>query len=134
MRRFTPLLAVSACAAFLPSVQGAQASGQQTLSPPPPIEIAGARLYQAKCKGCHALDRNKYGPSHHELLGRTAGTQPGYRYSDALSRSHIVWTEASLDAWLQNPRSMVPGTRMDARFTDPEQRRLIIGFLKTNPK
>jgi cytochrome c len=133
-RYLAALLAISACAAFLPSPEGAQAKDLRAPSAPTQVEMAGARLYQAKCKGCHALDRNRYGPSHHELFGRTAGTQPGYRYSDNLSRSGVVWTEASLDQWLQNPRKMVPGTRMDARFTDPEQRRLIIEFLKTNPK
>jgi cytochrome c len=133
-RYLVPLLAISACAAVLPGPKAAQARSLQSPSASPPAEVAGARLYQAKCRGCHDLGRNKYGPSHHELFGRPAGTQPGYRYSEALSRSHIVWTEASLDEWLQNPRKMIPGTRMDARFTDPEQRRLIIEFLKTNPK
>jgi cytochrome c len=126
-------LAILACAAFLQGLGSAQASDLQAPSGSGRVDMAGSRLYQSKCKGCHALDRNRYGPSHHELFGRTAGTQPGYRYSDALSRSRIVWTEASLDQWLQNPRRMVPGTRMDARFTDPEERRLIIEFLKSNP-
>jgi cytochrome c len=133
-RYLVPVLAISALAALLPGLERAQAGNLQAPSGSDRVEVAGARLYQAKCRGCHDLARNKYGPSHREVFGRTAGTQPGYRYSDALSRSHIVWTEASLDEWLQNPRKMIPGTRMDARFADPEQRRLIIEFLKTNPK
>jgi cytochrome c len=129
MRDRTLLSAILAAAALLGAAPMAEGSPSQ----PPSPDVAGARLYQAKCRGCHDLERNKYGPSHHGLFGRAAATQPGYRYSDALSRSHIVWTEAALDEWLQNPRKMVPGTRMDARFTDPEQRRQIIGFLKTQP-
>jgi cytochrome c len=129
-----PLLAISVSAVLLSGVENARAGAFQFPFGLGPVEMAGPPLYRARCEGCHALDRNRYGPSHHDLLGRTAGTQPGYRYSDALSRSRIVWTPAALDEWLQDPGKMVPGTRMDVRITDPEQRRLIIEFLKTNPK
>jgi len=88
-------------------------------------------LYRSRCGGCHALDHNKYGPAHHALIGRTAGTQPGYRYSEALAKSGIVWTPTTLDLWLTNPRKMVPGTRMAESFGNPDQRRLIIDFLKS---
>ena len=98
-----------------------------------PVEMTGPALYQARCGGCHALDRHRYGPSHQNLYGRTAGTQPGYRYTDALSRSRIVWTAETLDPWIADPRRMVPGTRMDAGDHNPEERRLIIDYLKSNP-
>jgi len=127
-------LAISACVLLLPGLGKAQAKAFQFPFGLGRVELAGPPLYRARCEGCHALDRNKYGPSHHDLLGRTAGTQPGYKYSDALSRSRIIWTEASLNEWLQDPRKMVPGTRMDVRIADPVQRRLIIEFLMTNPK
>ena len=93
------------------------------------IERTGPALYPARCGGCHALDHNRYGPSHDGVLGRTAGTRPDYRYSDALRRSGIVWTETTLDAWITDPRRLVPGTRMDARVLDPEERHLIIEYL-----
>jgi cytochrome c len=128
------LLAISACGLLPPGLEKARAGDIQFPFGFGRTPMAGPPLYRARCGGCHALDRNKYGPSHHDLLGRTAGTQPGYRYSDALSRSGIIWTSASLDEWLRDPGKLVPGTRMDVRVADPEQRRLIIEFLKTNPK
>src|SRR5580698_4986624 len=129
--RYTTLfLVISACAFLLSGPAETQAGAFQFPFGLGRVEMAGPLLYRARCGGCHALDRNKYGPSHHDLLGRTAGTQPGYRYSDALSRSRIIWTPNSLDEWLRDPRKMVPGTRMDVRFTDPELRRLIIEFLQ----
>ena len=134
VRYAVPFLVISACALLLSGHGEARAAAFQFPFGIGRVEMAGPPLYRARCEGCHALDRNKYGPSHHDLLGRTAGTQPGYRYSDALSRSRIVWTASALDEWLRDPRKMVPGTRMDVRVTDPEQRRLIIEFLQANPK
>jgi cytochrome c len=98
------------------------------------VEMTGPSLYKARCGGCHALDHNKYGPSHEGVFGRPAGTQPGYRYSKALAASGIVWTEAALDRWLADPQAMVPGTRMTERFANPQERRLIIAYLKGDPR
>ncbi len=64
------------------------------------------------------------------MFGRLAGSQPGYHYTDALKRSGIVWTAETLDSWTQDPRRTVPGTRMDARLKDPEERGLIIEYLR----
>jgi cytochrome c len=97
-----------------------------------PVEPSGQALYEARCGGCHALDKNKYGPKHRGVFGRLAGTQPGYRYSDALKRSGIVWTAETLDRWMEDPRRIVPGARMDARLKDPEERRLIIEYLRAD--
>jgi cytochrome c len=97
-----------------------------------PVDHTGPALYAARCGGCHAFDRNKYGPKHRGVFGRLAGTQPGYRYTDALRRSGIVWTAEMLDRWTEDPRRLVPGARMDARLKDPEERRLIIEYLRAD--
>ncbi len=98
-----------------------------------PAEMTGKSLYRSRCGGCHALDHNKYGPSHHDVVGRQAGTQPGYHYSAALAHSGVIWNETSLDRWLSDPRAMVPGTKMSESVRDPVQRRMIIDFLKRRP-
>jgi cytochrome c len=91
----------------------------------------GARLYSARCAGCHALQDNGPGPRHAGLLGRRAGTQPGYRYSAALRSSGIVWTEGELDRWLQNPNAVVPGNRMVVRLmNDAAERADVIAWLR----
>ena len=74
---------------------------------------AGEKVFR-KCKACHSLEagENKIGPSLHGVFGRTAGTVEGFKYSDAMKESGIVWDESTLDAYLENPKKNVPGTRM----------------------
>lgn len=52
----------------------------------------GAVLYQG-CEDCHSIEKNDVGPMHKGVVGRTAGTVPGYGYSPALKNSKIEWTE-----------------------------------------
>ncbi|HMA16484.1 MAG: c-type cytochrome [Bacteroidota bacterium] len=90
----------------------------------------GAEIYE-RCQACHALERNRTGPKHCDLLGRPAGTAPGFRgYSAALKGSGIVWDRDSLDRFLADPLGSVPGTRMGyAGVKDPQERADLIAFL-----
>ncbi|EGD57777.1 cytochrome c class I [Novosphingobium nitrogenifigens DSM 19370] len=88
----------------------------------------GARLYQA-CMGCHSIEENDIGPSHRGVVGRSAGTVPGYAYSPAIKGSGLVWTPANLDKWLTDPQVLVPGTKMYFSVSDPRERADIIAFL-----
>ena len=36
----------------------------------------------------------------------------GYNYSDAFSKSEIVWTKENLDLWLEKPYEIIPGNKM----------------------
>jgi cytochrome c len=90
--------------------------------------VAGRGLYQA-CSGCHSIDENDVGPRHRGVVGRRAGSVPGYAYSAALRTSGIVWTPANLDRWLTNPQKVVPGTRMYFSVANPKQRADIIAYL-----
>ncbi len=73
----------------------------------------GKRIF-GLCAGCHSLKPGEFrvGPPLAGLLGRKAGSVPNYRYSMSLKRADFVWNEKSLDAWLANPRKLVPGNRM----------------------
>ncbi len=89
----------------------------------------GQAIYE-RCQACHSLARNRSGPKHCGLLGRKAGSLPGFSYSRALRESGIVWTAASLDRFLANPFKAVPGTRMGyAGVKDPQERADLIAFL-----
>lgn len=90
----------------------------------------GAKLYAANCGSCHSLDANRVGPAHRGVYGRKAGTARGYAYSPAMRGARIVWNEATLDRFLQNPQAMVPGTRMGFRLTDPARRADVIAYLR----
>jgi len=67
------------------------------------------------CKTCHQVGENAknfVGPELNGVVGRKAGTVPGYNYSDANKNSGLTWDEATLKKYLKNPREMVPGTKM----------------------
>jgi cytochrome c len=52
------------------------------------------------------------GPSLNGVVGRPAGTFPGYSYSDANKNSGLTWDQATLKEYLKDPRGKVPGTKM----------------------
>lgn len=97
---------------------------------------AGARIFR-QCQTCHVTTAgvNKVGPSLHGIIGRTAGTVPGFRYSNANKNSGIVWTEQELYSYLENPRAKIPGTIMAfVGLRDSQQRADVIAYLKENTK
>ena len=95
----------------------------------------GKSVFKA-CAACHATDHtNRVGPGLEGIVGRTAGTAPGFRYSNAMKNSGIVWSEQTLDQFLQGPRKMVPGTKMTyAGVPDPQERADLIAYLKQATK
>jgi cytochrome c len=93
----------------------------------------GARIFSS-CAACHTLEPERHltGPSLHGVWGRKAADQATYRrYSDALKRSGLAWSEKALDAWLRNPDKLVPGNTMQFPGLPDEQARAdVIAFLK----
>ena len=90
----------------------------------------GEQLYQERCGACHSLDENGAGPRHRGLKGRKAGTQPGFKYSAALRASNIAWSSQTLERWIDDPNSLVPGNDMIVRLaSDPQERAAIVAYL-----
>ena len=89
----------------------------------------GETLYQG-CQDCHSIEKNDVGPMHKGVVGRAAGTVPGYNYSTALKDAKITWTEENLDKWLTNPQAFIPGTKMFYEVSNPQDRADLIAFLK----
>jgi len=90
----------------------------------------GQELYESRCGGCHSLDANRVGPAHRGVYGRKAGSAPNFAYSPAVKGSTVVWEEKTLDAWLTNPQTVIPGQRMNFRVALPEDRADIIAYLR----
>jgi cytochrome c len=92
---------------------------------------AGQQVFLV-CTACHSLTpgQNMVGPSLHGLIGRKAGTAPGFQYSSANKASGLTWNEQQLYAYLENPQKTVPGTYMTyAGVKDPQKRADLIAFL-----
>ncbi|WP_183924087.1 c-type cytochrome [Rhizobium mongolense] len=96
-------------------------------------QSGGERLFRTRCGTCHSANsgENRMGPHLSGLLGRSAGTIEGARYSKALGGSGIVWDEERLQAFLANPRQVVPGTTMTVSIRDEAQRSAIIAYLRS---
>jgi cytochrome c oxidase assembly protein subunit 11 len=97
----------------------------------PPDVARGRQLFAERCSACHDLNANKLGPRLGSVVGRRAGSAAGYAYSPALRNAGLVWSTDTLDRWLANPRSFVPGTKMPIRVLDAPSRKDIIGYLQT---
>ena len=77
---------------------------------------AGEKVF-AKCKACHVADtdQNRVGPSLKGVIGRTAGTHEGFRYSPAMveaGEGGLVWDEENLAKFLHKPKEVVAKTKM----------------------
>lgn len=132
------------CAASLIAC-GARADGRNSSTAParPDVSLcepgnasscdaaAGAAVFEI-CATCHSLEpgRHEAGPSLAGLVGRKSGTEPGFRYSAAMSRAGIVWSDENLDSFLLNPQSDVPGNYMPfGGLKDAQARRDLICYL-----
>lgn len=131
--RLLSFLVVAAGLSVLPLQPGAGAAPPTSAPGAPPLgnPSRGAALYEARCGACHSLDANRIGPAHRGVFGRRAGAVAGFRYSQALKASGIVWTAASLDRWLAGPPRMVPGTAMGVSVASAQDRADLIVYLKT---
>jgi len=95
---------------------------------------SGERVFKSQCGICHAIaaGRNMVGPSLAGIVGRKAGTIPGFRYTDANKNSGLTWDAATLDRYLTNPRAAVPGTNMAfAGLKADQQRQDLVAYLTT---
>jgi len=97
----------------------------------------GEKVFR-KCKTCHQVGpdaKNRVGPELNGIVGRTAGSAEGFKYSDAMMAKHgegLVWTEENIDAYLADPKGFVPGNKMTfAGLKKEDDRKDVIAYLKT---
>jgi cytochrome c len=95
----------------------------------------GQLLYMV-CKACHDVEAglpHKVGPNLHGMFGRKAGTAEGFKYTDALVKSGLVWTPETMDEWLRQPGALVPGNGMAfAGIANDADRASLIAWLLAN--
>ena len=92
----------------------------------------------AQCQFCHKVGQGAehgVGPHLNGVFGRRLGGLDDYpRYSPGLQRAGadgVVWTAETLDAYIENPRALVTGTRMNfGGISAPEDRADLIAYLR----
>ena len=90
-----------------------------------------------QCLACHSVTdaANKVGPSLLGIVGRKPGTAEGYAYSEGFktyAATAPAWDDATLDAWLKEPKAVVKATKMTfAGVKDDAVRADLIAYLKT---
>lgn len=107
-------------------------TGLASAASPAADPVHGKQVF-AKCAACHSVGQNArrgIGPELNGVIGRKAGTAPGYRYSAAMRRSGLTWDAETLSRFLQSPSKVVPGTRMAfPGLSKPEDRADVIAYL-----
>jgi cytochrome c len=96
----------------------------------------GEKLYE-DCAACHSIERgvNGVGPTLYGIFGRKAGELDDYRYSPALKRSGIIWTEGTLDTFIADSQATVPANRMPyAGMPNAADRDDLIAYLQKGSK
>jgi cytochrome c len=99
-------------------------------------DVANGEAKFALCASCHTITPggpNMTGPNLHGVVGRKAGAEPGYNYSDAVKSAGFTWDGPHLDKWLTGPAADLPGTKMTfVGIKDPKDRTDVIAYLMVN--
>jgi cytochrome c len=93
----------------------------------------GEKVFKRYCAACHTTEagKNRVGPSLAGIVGRKAGTVPGFNYSPANKNSGVEWDEAKLDEYLTDPKKFMPGNKMVfAGVKKDDERKALVAFLK----
>jgi cytochrome c len=102
-RKYVCLVATAAWAGFAAgALAGDAAEGEKVFKKQP-------------CHTCHMIGEGAtklVGPELNGIIGRKAGSVPGYNYSEAIKASGITWDEATLKEFLAKPQAKIPGTKM----------------------
>lgn len=111
----------------------AEQEATQAAAPAEPAATAPPQAFM-QCVACHSPKAgvNGVGPSLFGVVGRKAGTLPGYAYSEALKTWGKTLTPEELDKWLTAPMQDVPGTKMVfPGMPDAAKRKEVIDYLAT---
>lgn len=96
---------------------------------------AGAKTFDRRCATCHDAEKtgkHSKGPLLWNVVGRKAGSSPGFAYSDAMRRSGHTWTLEALDYYLADTERAVPGRAMDfVGIPDAKVRAELVAYLRT---
>ncbi len=100
-------------------------------------DVGRGEVVFKKCRSCHSVGegaKNRVGPVLNGLFQRPAGSVEGFRYSKSILRAAadgLIWDHETLDIYLENPKSLVSGTRMNFRgLKDARERADVMAYLR----
>jgi cytochrome c len=123
----------SLCAAAVAAAAAGGSPGARGQDGIPGDAGRGEAVFAGKCAVCHSVRAgwNKEGPSLAGVFGRHAGTAADFTGYRALRGLDVVWSEASLDAWLADPKGFTGrDSAMPAKLADPQERADVIAYLR----
>ena len=95
----------------------------------------GVKVFK-KCAACHSIKeggKNKIGPALWGVLGRTAGSVPGYKYSKAMTAHGKNWSFEEMNGFLVKPKDWIKGTKMSfAGLKNAKDRAAVILYMNEN--
>jgi cytochrome c2 len=130
-RRFTVGMVAGVTALSVLAVSPALAAGDPA---------RGKVLFKSTCEVCHLAIRDasrndeatKIGPNLFGVIGRRAGTHPGFHYSQAMKMSGITWSKEALRPYITDPQKAIPNVRMSFKgLKDPRGVDDIVAYLIT---
>ena len=103
------------------------------LAASPALAATGEQLFNDNCGSCHVIGAASTpdAPTLKGVVGRKIASLPDFKYSDGLKAKQGVWTDEALEAFIASPQTYAPGTQMYGGASDPNERKAIIGYLKT---
>ena len=98
---------------------------------------AGEKVFK-KCAACHKVGdgaKNGTGPALNGIVGRTAGTVDGFKYSKPMADAGaggLVWDAANLAGYLADPKGFLPKNKMAfAGLKKQDDLDAVIAYLST---
>jgi cytochrome c len=100
----------------------------------PALIAHGREVFVHICHTCHTRQKgvNWTGPSLYGVVGRKAGTEPGFAYSEAMRNFGKVWTPDELNHYLYDPQAYIHGVNMHfVGLKRKWNRHAVIAYLET---
>lgn len=139
MKKHCIVIAAAATLAVLTGNQNASAQ-----------DAAAGEIVFKKCMTCHRIGegaKNAVGPEQNGLIGRQAGTVPGFAYSPlnkAAGEAGLIWNEDTIFAYLADPNAFLTNflkekgkpelakgsTKMAFKLPSEKERKDVIAYLK----
>lgn len=103
-----------------------------------PLLIAAGEAVFRKCSACHKVGegaKSGVGPVLNGIVGHPAGAVEEFKYSEAMVQAvagGLVWTPEALSAFIENPKTFLPKTKMAfAGLKKEEERLAVIAYLQS---